>query len=201
MKLIASPTSPYARKVRAVLLEKNIDCAVDFDVPWNADTKIPQYNPLGKIPVLVLEDGSTIFDSRVIVEYLEGVKPQPPLIPQEFAARIAVKRWEALADGMSDAAATAYLEKKRAANLQSLDWINRQEQKISRGLDAANKQLGDHDWCVQDLSIADFALASALGYLDLRYPELKWRDNYPKLKTWGEKIFSRASLQQTLPPA
>lgn len=200
MKLIASPTSPYARKVRVVLLEKNIDCAVEFDVPWNADTKIPQYNPLGKIPVLILDDESTIFDSRVIVEYLEGVKPQPALIPQEFAARIAVKRWEALADGMSDAAATAYLEKKRSANLQSLDWINRQEQKINRGLEEANKQLGDNTWCVQELSIADFALASALGYLDLRYPDLKWRDGYPRLKTWGEKIFSRASLQQTLPP-
>lgn len=201
MKLIASPTSPYARKVRVVLLEKKIDCAVEFDIPWNAETTIPQYNPLGKIPVLVLDDNPTLFDSRVIVEYLEGIQPEPAIFPADFTKRIAAKRWEALADGLTDAAATIFLEKKRVAAQQSPEWISRQQLKITRALEEASKELGEKVWCAGNAySIADIAVASALGYLDLRFSDLKWRTSHPNLAAWAEKVFARPAFLQTLPP-
>ena len=114
MKLIASLTSPFARKTRIVLAEKRIDYDLTVDVPWNADTQVPEYNPLGKIPVLVMDDGSTLYDSRVIVEYVDTLSPVSRLIPDGNREKIQVKRWEALADGVCDAAATIFLEKKRA---------------------------------------------------------------------------------------
>lgn len=201
MKLIASPTSPYARKVRVALIEKKIDCAVEFDIPWNAETTIPQYNPLGKIPVLVLDDARTLFDSRVIIEYLEGLQPEPALIPPEFVTRISAKRWEALADGLSDAAAAAFLEKKRVVAQQSPEWIARQHQKMTRALEEASKELAEQPWCAGPAySIADIALASALGYLDLRFNEVNWRTTHPNLAVWSEKIFARPAFLQTLPP-
>ena len=130
MKLIASLTSPYARKVRIVLAEKKIDCDLVEDSPWVPETTVPDYNPLGKVPVLVLDDGTTLFDSRVIVQYLDTVSPVSRLIPETGRQRIAVKRWEALADGICDAAAAIVLERKRAARQQSSEWIDRQRRKI-----------------------------------------------------------------------
>ncbi|UGA36575.1 glutathione S-transferase N-terminal domain-containing protein [Chromobacterium haemolyticum] len=101
MKLIASLTSPYARKVRIVLAEKKIDCPLEEDVPWNADTRVGDYNPLGKVPVLELDDGSTLYDSRVIAEYLDNISPVSRILPQENRLLIATRRWEALATASS----------------------------------------------------------------------------------------------------
>jgi glutathione S-transferase len=142
MKLVTSLTSPFARKVRIVLAEKNIACEMVVDIPWNAGTTVPQFNPLGKVPVLLRDDGSTLFDSRVIVEYLEQQKPWPMLIPVDEAHMIAVKRWEALADGISDAAAAIFIERKRPAAQQSQEWIDRQLGKVELGLRAMNDELG-----------------------------------------------------------
>ncbi len=119
MKLLASLTSPYARKVRIALAEKKIEYALVEDSPWDASDAIADFNPLGKIPVLVLDDGTTLFDSRVIVEYLDAVSPVSRLIPEPSRQRIAVKRWEALADGICDAAMLITQERKRAARQQS----------------------------------------------------------------------------------
>ena len=134
MKLIGSLTSPYVRKVRVVLAEKKIDYDFEVDSPWLTENKVSDVNPLGKIPVLVLDDNTVLFDSRVIVEYLDNVAPNNKLMPAPNRERSEVRRWEAVADGVCDAAALVFLEKKRPPGQQSADWIARQEDKIVRSV-------------------------------------------------------------------
>src|SRR6202166_2304525 len=134
MKLLSSQTSPYARKVRITIAEKKIECEVVEETPWDTGTSVPDHNPLGKVPVLILDDGTAIYDSRVIVEYLDTVSPVSRLIPEPSRQRIAVKRWEALADGLCDAAAAINIERKRPARQQSMEWIERQQGKVDRAL-------------------------------------------------------------------
>ena len=202
MKLIASPTSPFARKVRIAVLEKNLACDVIMDIPWNEATHVPDYNPLGKIPVLVLADGSSVYDSRVIAEYLDTLPAEPRLIPEDVAARIAVRRLEALADGISDAAASIYLEyNKRTPAQQSPEWVARQQLKISRGLQALARELPAGRWAVDDrFSLADIAVGCTLGYLCLRFPELHWQQEFPALLALQEKLEQRPSFQATRAP-
>jgi len=200
MKLIASLTSPFARKVRIVLAEKRIDYELVVDVPWSADTHVPEFNPLGKVPVLVMDDGSTLFDSRVIVEYLDNVTPVGRLIPEETRPRVHVRRWEALADGVADAAAAVFLERKRPEDKQSADWMVRQEQKVFKGLEAISEELGEKTWCTGDLyNLADVAVGCALGYLDLRFPEIEWRKAHPNLARLADKLAQRQAFKDTLP--
>ncbi len=202
MKLITSLTSPFARKVRIVLAEKNIACEIVIDIPWNTDTTVPQFNPLGKVPVLLRDDESTLFDSRVIVEYLEQLKPWPMMIPVDEAQLIAAKRWEALADGISDAAATVFLERKRPSVQQNQEWIDRQQGKIERGLQVMNDDLGLHAYCVNGTySLADIAVGSALGYLDFRFSEMQWRERFPALARLAEVLAQRSSFAATVPVA
>jgi glutathione S-transferase len=201
MKLLASLTSPYARKVRIAIAEKKIECELVEEAPWAAGTPVPDYNPLGKVPVLILDDGTALYDSRVIVEYLDTVSPVSRLIPEPSRQRIAVKRWEALADGICDAAAAIVLETKRPAQQQSGEWLERQRQKIDRGLAEFASELGDRLWCSGDAySLADIATGCALGYLDLRHPAIEWREAYPSLVKLAEKLAKRASFQDTAPP-
>ena len=202
MKLIASLTSPFARKVRVVLAEKHIDCELVVDIPWNEDSHVPDYNPLGKIPVLLLDDGTALYDSRVIVEYLDNVSPVGRMLPQDTHSRILVKRWEALADGICDAAAAIFIEKKRAQDQQNPEWIIRQEGKIFRGLETLAEYLGEKPWCMETgFSLADIAAGCALGYLDLRFAEkIKWREGYPNLARLATKLSGRALFSSTEPP-
>src|SRR6266446_10295132 len=130
MKLLASHTSPFARKVRIAIAEKKIECELVEESPWVPGTSVPDYNPLCKVPVLVLDDGTALYDSRVIVEYLDTVSPVSRLIPEPNRQRIAVKRWEALADGVCDAAVAIVLEGKRPARQQNKYWLDRQLGKI-----------------------------------------------------------------------
>lgn len=201
MKLIGSLTSPYVRKVRIVALEKRIELEFSVDIPWNADSKVPDSNPLGKVPVLILDDGSTLFDSRVIVEYLDTVTPVSRLIPEGNRQRIAVKRWEALADGVTDAAALIYLERsKRAPEQQSQEWIARQEQKIIRGLAAMADDLNEKKWCTGDLmNLSDVAVACTLGFLDFRFPEIAWRENHPNLAKLSDRLSESPTFKDTAP--
>lgn len=201
MKLIASATSPFARKVRIVFAEKGLPCDFIVDVPWNADTEVPKFNPLGKVPVLLRDDGDTLYDSRVIVEYLEQVKPWPMLIPAEAEAMIAVKKWEALADGVSDAAAAIFIERKRPEAQQSPDWIRRQQGKIDNGLAVMNTSL-QGPYCIgQNFTLADVAVGCCLGYLDFRFAEIDWRGQYPALGALAERLAPRPSFVETLPRA
>ncbi|HVS26154.1 MAG TPA: glutathione S-transferase [Burkholderiales bacterium] len=202
MKLIGSLTSPYVRKVRVVLAEKHIDYEIQVDIPWNEDSKVPEYNPLGKVPVLLLDDGTNLFDSRVIVEHLDNVTPLGKLIPDDNRERTAVKRWEALGDGISDAAAAIVVEKKRPAKLQSKDWISRQHGKVQAGLRAAARELDEKNWCSGDsYNLSDIALGCALGFLDLRLPEIDWRTAHPNLEKLYGKLMQRQSFKDTVPPA
>jgi glutathione S-transferase len=202
MKLIASYTSPYARKVRIALAEKKIEYDFVEESPWAAQTTVPNYNPLGKVPVLVLDDGTTLFDSRVIVEYLDTVSPVSRLIPEPNRQRIVVKRWEALADGICDAAAAIVLESKRAARQQNKDWLDRQRRKIDLGLKELGVELGEKAWCNGEAySLADIATGCALAYLDLRHAAIDWRAAYPNLVKLAERLAKRPSFAETVPPA
>src|SRR5450755_331238 len=202
MKLYTAVTSPYARKVRVVLTEKKIECEYVDDNPWVAETAVPQYNPLGKVPVLVLDDGTPLYDSRVIVEYLDTVSPVSRLIPEPSRQRIAVKRWEALADGICDAAVVIVRETKRPAKQQNSELLARQRQKIDRGLSEFAKELGDKPWCCGDAyTLADIATGCALAYLDLRHRSIDWRGDYPSLLKLAEKLAKRPSFLDTVPPS
>jgi glutathione S-transferase len=200
MKLIGSYTSPYVRKVRAVLAEKKIDYDFVIDSPWLPESGVPNLNPLGKIPVLLLEDGTPLFDSRVIVEYIDAVTPNNKLFPAPNRERIEVKRWEALADGICDAAATVFLEAKRPKNEQSANWIERQREKITRSLEFMSEQLGEKPFCTgTHFSLADIAVGTALGYLAFRFADINWQENHPNLGKLYAKLMLRPSLADTVP--
>ncbi len=202
MKLIASLTSPYARKVRIVLAEKKIECDLVEESPWSADASVDRYNPLGKVPVLVLDDGTNLFDSRVIVQYLDTVSPVSRLIPEAGRQRIAVKRWEALADGICDAASAIVLERRRQPKQQSKEWLDRQRRKIDLGLQELAAELDERAWCNGEAySLADIATGCALGYLDLRHPDVDWRATYSNLVKLADKLAKRPSFAETVPPA
>lgn len=203
MKLIGSLTSPYVRKVRIVANEKHIELEFVVDIPWSPDTKVSEFNPLGKVPVLVLDDGSTLFDSRVIVEYLDTVTPVSRLIPEGNRQRIAVKRWEALADGITDSAALIFIERnQRAPEHQSHAWITRQEQSVFRGLEAMSEELGEKKWCTGDsMNLSDIATGCALGYLDFRFTEIKWREAHPNLAKLVDRLNEMKAFKETLPRA
>jgi glutathione S-transferase len=201
MKLIASYTSPYARKVRIALADKKIEYDFVEASPFAPDTTVPAHNPLGKVPVLLLDDGTALFDSRVIVEYLDTVSPVSRLIPEPNRQRIAVKRWEALADGICDAAVAIVLESKRPLRQQSKDSLERQRAKIDRGVKELANELGERSWCNGEAySLADIATGCALGYLDLRHPGIDWRTAYPNLVKLAERLAKRPSFAETVPP-
>lgn len=202
MKLIGTPTSPYTRKARVVLAEKRMDYEFVVDAPYDDHSGVPRYNPLGKVPVLVLDDETSIFDSRVIVEYLDHASPVARLIPDNIRQRIQVRRWEALADGCTDATVAVVMEKRRPAKQQSATWISRQQAKVDRALEAMSQELGAKAWCSGDFfNLSDIAVGCCLGYLDLRVPELPWRKTYPNLARLAEKIGQRPSFRDTVPPA
>jgi glutathione S-transferase len=200
MKLVTSLTSPYGRKVRVVLLEKKIPFQLQVENPWQADSVVPSLNPLGKVPVLVLEDGESVFDSRVIVEYLDHVSPVAHLIPGEPKTRMVVRGVEALADGVTDAAVAVYLEKKRAPEQQSGDWLLLQERTLFRGLEALSEALGEKPWYLgNSMTLADVACGCMLGYLDLRFAEIDWRSAHPNLAKLADKLAQRPSFKETVP--
>lgn len=202
MKLIGSLTSPFVRKVRIVAAEKFIDYELVVDVPWGEDTQVPNFNPLGKVPVWVLEEGKTLFDSRVIVEYLDSVSPAGHVLPKEPRPRIAVKRWEALADGVCDAAALVFLERKRPAEQQNPEWIARQLGKVGAGLKAMSDDLGQQTWCAGEFfCLADIAVGCALGYLEFRFPDIDWRRSHPNLSELYDRLMQRETFKDTVPVA
>ena len=204
MKLIGSLTSPYVRKVRIVMAEKKLDFQLELEDVW-ANDKILKSNPLGKVPCLVLSGGEAVFDSRVIVEYLDTRSPVSRLIPEGSRERTEVRTWEALADGLLDAAILARLEQTwpgRTTEQRSQAWVDRQMGKINACLGAINTGLADKPWCSGiHLSLADIAVGCALGYLDFRFPAVAWREPHANLGKLADKLFARQSFVDTLPPA
>jgi glutathione S-transferase len=203
MKLIGAIPSPYVRKVRIVMAEKKLDYQFVPEDVWSAETTISESNPLGKVPCLVMEGGEALFDSRVIVEYLDTLSPVGKLIPAVGRERAEVKTWEALADGVLDALILARLEANwagRSKAQRSQAWIDRQQGKVQASLKAMSQGLGDKPFCAGIyLSLADVAVGCALGYLDFRFPEIDWRTPHPNLAKLQEKLMQRPSFVETKP--
>lgn len=200
MKLVSSLTSPFGRKARIVLLEKKIPCQLQVENPWLPDSVVATLNPLGKVPVLVLEDGVSVFDSRVIVEYLDHISPVGHLIPSEPKSRMVVRGVEALADGVTDAAVLVFLEKKRPPEQQSADWLTLQNKTLFSGLEALSEALGEKPWFLgNSMTLADVACGCMLGYLDFRFSEIDWRSAHPNLAKLADKLATRPSFVETVP--
>jgi len=202
MKLLGSVASPYTRKVRVVLAEKKIDCdfeAVDVSPPENP---VIALNPLGKIPTLLLDEGTALFDSRVIVEFLDSVSPISRLIPDDNRERVAVRRWEALADGSLDAGLLIRYESLRPKKEQSKAWADKQTGKLTRGLALIATELGDKPWCHGDrYTLADIAVGCCLGWVEFRKPAgIDWRSEYPNLRRFCDKLMERPAFADTAPP-
>jgi glutathione S-transferase len=200
MKLIGSLASPFVRKVRIVLAEKKIEYEFEIDNPWKADAVTPKFNPLGKVPVLVRDDGTALFDSRVIIAFLDSASPLSRLIPADHRERVEVRRWEALADGVLDAGVAARLENQREAKTRNATWIDRQMGKVRSGLVAMDAELGDRPWCSGNgYSLADVATGVCLGWLDFRYPKMDWRADHANLARHFAKLSERPSFADTVP--
>lgn len=201
MKLIGSLASPYVRKVRIVMAEKKIEYELMLENVWASDTRIQQSNPLGKVPCLIMEDGGAMFDSRVIVEYLDTLTPVGKLIPAQGRERASVKCWEALADGIVDAAVLVRMERTlRPAAQQSQEWIDRQMGKVQAGLKAMSAGYADTPFCAgNQYTLADVAVGCALGWLLFRFPEIAWRDDYANLGRLFDKLAERPSFRDSIP--
>ena len=200
MKLLVSLLSPYGRKVRIVLAEKRIECDLELVDVTPAETPLNAHNPLGKVPTLLLDDGMALYDSRVIVEFLDAVSPIGRLIPKGNRERVAVLRWEALADGVLDAGALLRMETLRPKKEQSTAWMERQRGKIERGLAEMAQDLGERDWCHNDrYTLADIALGCCLGWLAFRHPAFDWRGKYANLARHYDKLSERPAFAETAP--
>ena len=200
MKLVGSLTSPYVRKVRVILAERAIPHQFLEESAWTADTAVPRYNPLNKVPALQLDDGTSLYDSAVIAEYLDTLSGGT-FLPKDALARARVKCLEALGDGIADAGITAFLERKRDASRQDAAWIQRQMSKVDAGIAAVAAALGRGPYLGgEHMNLADIACACALFWAEFRMPELGWREAHPRLRSWAESLETRASFQGTRPP-
>ncbi len=203
MKLIGSLTSPYVRKVRIVMAEKKLDFQFVLEDVWGTDAVLKS-NPLGKVPCLVMEGGEAVFDSRVIVEYLDTLSPVGKLIPPSGRERTEIRTWEALADGLLDASILARLEATwggRTEAQRSQAWIDRQMSRVHATLQAMSQGLGEKPFCAGNLfTLADVAVGCALGYLDFRFAQIDWRSEYPNLHKLHDKLATRPSFIDSAPP-
>ena len=199
-KLLSAKPSPYARKVRIQLAEKGIPFELLTDVPWNSDTQTPRFNPLEKLPVLICPDGSTVFESRLINEWIELKHPEHPLMPRDVDGILAVKRFEVLADGACDALILQIFENARGEGLRSQPWLDRQRRKVDGVLRELARLLGDRAYCHGDaFTLADVATGTLLGYMAVRWPQLRWQDEYPQLAAYHERMDARPSFAATRP--
>lgn len=201
MKLYGSPGSPFARKVRIVLAEKSIPHEYIIARGAAPGSPVPQFNPLAKVPTLVCDDGRGLYDSPVIVEYLDGLGSGPRLIPEEFAERIEVRRWEALGDGIAEATVNINHEYREHADKQrSAEWFAIQQLKIDRGLAVMEKDLGQKEYCRNGgFTLADIGAGCTLGYLDFGMPEFEWRKGHPALAQLAARLATRTSFSSTQP--
>ena len=202
MKLIIATPSPFARKARVVLREKNFAFEEIIDVPWNKDTLTKDFNPLGKIPILLQEDAEPLYDSTVIVQYLENLKQCPRMFPLDAKDHIQARLIEATSDGVCDAVVLIYLEHSRSENLRSNAWIKRQEKKIFKGIEYLSDNLGNKKYFLgSDFTIAEVSTISCLEYLDLRFPKFDWRTKHPNLENYWQIHKDRKSFLETKPSA
>ena len=201
MKLLSSTASPFTRKVRIVLAEKKIECEIELVDVGPLENPVNQHNPLGKIPTLVLDDGTALYDSRVIVEFLDSVSPISKLIPEGTRDRLAVRRWEALADGVTDAGILVRYESLRDKSEQSQAWTDKQLARMQRGMAQMAAELGERTCCHGErYSLADIALGSCLGWLGFRKPGgVDWHKDYPSLARHYDRMMERPAFADTVP--
>lgn len=201
-RLISATPSPYARKVRIQLAEKNIPFELVTEVPWNNDTQTPQFNPLEKLPVLICDNGETVYESRYVNEWVEMQHPEPPLMPEAKADLLLAKRFEILADSVCDACVLVFWERARDEDKQSAEWTARQLRKRDGGVREIARLLGDKAYCVgENLTLADIAVGSMLGWLRVRMQEFDWRAQYPDLARLQDRLEERPSFRDTAPYA
>lgn len=203
MKLLGSLASPFARKVRVVLLEKKIECDLELVDVQPVENPVNAHNPLGKIPTLVLDDGTALYDSRVIVDFLDAVSPISRLIPDETRPRMAVRRWEALADGVLDAGLLVRHELLRDKRERSKAWTEKQLARVRRGLEQMGVELGERSFCHGErYSLADIAVGCCVGWLGFRRPgEVDWLAGFPGLAQHYGKLMERPAFSETAPQA
>ena len=201
MKLLSSTASPFTRKVRIVLAEKKIECELQPVDVQPAENPVNAHNPLGKIPTLILDDGTALYDSRVIAEFLDSVSPISRLIPEGTRDRLAVRRWEALADGVTDAGILVRYESLRDKKEQSPAWTDKQVARMHRGMAQMTAELGERTWCAGDrYTLADIAVGCCLGWLDFRKPGgVDWHKDYPALAKHYAKLMERPAFADTIP--
>jgi len=201
MKLLYTINSPYARKVRIVAIEKHIDLTLEAVVLADPNCIVKQFNPLGKVPVLVLTNGEALYDSSVIAEYLDKSVPLANLMPADQNLRVKVKRWEALADGVCDAAVAVMLEQRRSADKQDQSVIDKQMEKVTRGLTVLNEDIAKNKWCVGGkFSLADIAVGCMLGYVQLRFADkIHLEKNFANLARLEQELMKRSSFVETQP--
>lgn len=199
LKLISATPSPYARKVRIALAEKGLPFELLTEVPWDSTTSTPKHNPLEKLPVLLLEDGSSVYESSFILQYLELTYPQHPLLPPDADGIVSARRFEVLCDGICDAIVLTFFERLRK-DAASSAWLARQRRKIEGGLKEVARLAGDRTWTVgSGFGLGDIATGTMLGYMSLRFPELEWRSLYPSLAALSARLEQRASFKSSIP--
>lgn len=199
MKLFGTPGSPFARKVRIVLEEKRIPHEYIIERGSAPGSRVPQFNPLAKVPTLALDDGRGIYDSPVIVEYLDALGTGPRLIPDALEERIEVRRWEALGDGLAEATVAINHDLREPAEKRHPPaWHDRQRLKIDRGLAVMEKDLGGGEFCFGGrFTLADIAAGYALEYLDHALPKIEWRKAHPALARLAGRLALRKSFSGT----
>ena len=198
MQLIASLTSPFARKIRVILLEKNLPHELVVDVPNEPETRVPEYNPLGKVPALVVDDGDVFFDSPVIAAYLETLEAAPALLPADPLARVHVRQFESLSDGVLDAAVLVLNESRRPAVQQSLSWSERHWTKVERGIGELERLSVGRRWLYGDsMTLADVSVACMYAWIDFRFPHYAIGPKHPSLARWVQPILARPAFTQT----
>lgn len=199
MKLLYSNNSPYARKIRILIEEKKAQVALERVVLADKNCTIHQHNPLAKVPTLIVNDFS-IFDSPVIAEYIDHKSGSPYLIPSNFDKKILVKRYEAIADGLCDAAVIIMLEKRRLISQQNVDVFEKQMRRIRLSLQWLNEEMEGKEYYLEDtFSYADIAVGCALGYVKLRYPEIELKSEYLNLHHLDGLLMQRPSFRETVP--
>jgi glutathione S-transferase len=200
LRLISATPSPYARKVRIALAEKNVPFELITEVPWDSTTVTPQYNPLEKLPVLLLENGDSVYESRFILEWIEVKFPTPALLPADPDARLFARKVEVVVDGVCDALVALFWERHRNADKQSDPWLQRQLRKVDGGMRALTGWAGDREFVVGDrFGLADIATGTVCRYLDVRFPAYPWRERHPNLARFSDRMERRPSFAWTVP--
>ncbi len=200
LKLISATPSPYARKVRITLAEKDIPFELITEVPWDSTTATPQYNPLEKLPVLLLEDGGSVYESRYILEWIEAKHPQPPMLPEDIDERLFARKVEVVCDGVCDALVLLFWERHRPEEQQSAEWKARQMRKVDGGIRTLAEWAGTREFIVGDrFGLADVATGTLCRYLDVRFPDYPWRSRHPGLSDYSDRMERRPSFAGSVP--